>query len=124
MNVPPFPVLQPGTGAIPGEHYLRATPETILWGRLPCAADAPVLRIADGATVTVDTVSHEGILEDHGKDPMTYFTGQGVDAASVLEDAVTIAAECARDPERDGHEGDDDATPDGRGGTFHDGRML
>lgn len=102
MNVPPFPVLQPGTGAIPGEHYLRATPETILWGRLPCAADAPVLRIADGATVTVDTVSHEGILEDHGKDPMTYFTGHGVDAASVLEDAVTIAAECARDPERDG----------------------
>ena len=31
------------TGAIPGDHYLPADPRELLWGRLPCAADAPAL---------------------------------------------------------------------------------
>ena len=76
-----FEILQPDVGDIPGDHYLRSTPETVLWGRLPCETDAAVLRIRSGQSVTIDTVSHEGILEDHGKDPLGYFTGQGVDAA-------------------------------------------
>ena len=53
-------------------------------------------------TVTIDTVSHEGILEDQGKDPLAYFTGHGVDAASVLDDAIAIAATLSRDPAADG----------------------
>ena len=97
-----FEILQPGHGDIPGDHYLRSTPETVLWGRLPCETDAAVLRIPPGETVTIDTVSHEGILEDHGKDPLGYFTSQGVDAASVLEDAISIAANLSRDPAADG----------------------
>lgn len=95
-------ILQPGVGEIPGDHYLRATPETVLWGRLPCETDAAALRIRSGETVTIDTVSHEGILEDHGKDPLGYFTGQGVAAEAVLEDAIAIAAGLARDPAADG----------------------
>jgi acetamidase/formamidase len=95
-------ILQPDVGEIPGDHYLRSTPATVLWGRLPCEADAAVLRIASGESVTIDTVSHEGILEDHGKDPLGYFTGQGVDASAVLEDAIAIAAELSRDPAADG----------------------
>nr|WP_248147172.1 acetamidase/formamidase family protein [Microbacterium aoyamense] len=95
-------ILQPGAGAVPGDHYLRSTPETVLWGRLPCRADAPVLTIAAGESVTIDTVSHEGVLEDQGKDPIAYFTGHGVDAASVLDDAVEIAATLSRDPAVDG----------------------
>jgi acetamidase/formamidase len=97
-----FEILQPGLGDIPGKHYLRSTPETVLWGRLPCEADAAVLRIASGDSVTIDTVSHEGLLEDHGKDPLGYFTGHGVAAASVLEDAVSIAGNLSRDPAADG----------------------
>ena len=97
-----FVTLQPGTGPIPGDHYLPSTLDTVLWGRLPCEADAAVLRVASGQTVTIDTVSHEGILEDHGKDPLGYFTSQGVDAASVLEDAIAIAAGLSRDPATDG----------------------
>ena len=93
-------VLQPGVGPLPGDHYLRSTPETVLWGRLPCETDAAVLRIASGETVTIDTVSHEGILEDHGKDPLAYFTGQGVAAAAVLEDAIAIAASPVARPRR------------------------
>ncbi len=95
-------VLQPGEGPLPGDHYLRSTPQTVLWGRLPCETDAAVLRIAPGESVTIDTVSHEGILEDHGKDPLAYFTSQGVHATSVLRDAIAIAAELSRDPAVDG----------------------
>ena len=58
-----------------------------MWGRLPCEADPAVLEIAPGETVTIDTVSHEGILEDQGKDPAAYFGGHGVAASDVLTDA-------------------------------------
>lgn len=97
-----FAVLQPGAGALPGDHYLPASPETVLWGRLPCAADAAVLTIRSGETVTIDTVSHEGILEDHGKDPLGYFTGQGVAPDAILEDAIAIAGGLSRDRAADG----------------------
>lgn len=95
-------ILQPGTGPIPGEHYLPASPATVMWGRLPCETDAAVLSIRPGHTVTIDTVSHEGVLEDQGKDPLAYFRGHGVPAASVLRDAIDIAAELSRDPGADG----------------------
>jgi acetamidase/formamidase len=51
-----------------------------------------VLTVRSGTTVTVDTVSHEGLLEDQGKDPMQYFGDHGVKPDSVLRDAVEIAA--------------------------------
>lgn len=95
-------ILQPGTGATPGEHYLPASPATVMWGRLPCEADAAVLRITPGQSVTIDTVSHEGVLEDQGKDPRAYFGAHGVPAASILRDAVEIAATLSRDPAVDG----------------------
>lgn len=95
-------ILQPGTGEIPGDHYLASSPATVTWGRLPCETDAAVLTVEPGQTVTIDTVSHEGILEDQGKDPLAYFTGEGVPADSVLRDAIDIARELARDPQADG----------------------
>jgi acetamidase/formamidase len=95
-------ILQPGVGEIPGAHYLAATPGTVLWGRLPCATDAPVLSIAPGDTVTIDTVSHEGLLDDQGSDPVAYFGAHGVPASAVLEDAIAITARVARDAASDG----------------------
>ncbi|MET0296093.1 MAG: acetamidase/formamidase family protein, partial [Microbacterium sp.] len=95
-------ILQRGVGEIPGDHYLPASPANVLWGRLPCETDAAALTIAPGETVTIDTVSHEGILEDQGKDPLAYFGGHGVPAASVLDDAIEIAATLSRDPVTDG----------------------
>jgi acetamidase/formamidase len=88
--------LQPGTGLIAASHYLRSTPSTVLWGRLPCATDQPVLRVADGAQVTIDTVSHEGLLADQGSDPLAYFTGHGVASDDVLQDAIEIVATMSR----------------------------
>ena len=63
----PDPVLQTHEGTLRSEHYLPSTPDLVLWGRLPCAADAPVLRVESGSEVTIDTISHEGILEDQGR---------------------------------------------------------
>ncbi|WP_347056933.1 acetamidase/formamidase family protein [Blastococcus sp. HT6-30] len=64
-------------------------PEHVLWGRLPCEKDPPVLTVDPGTEITVDTVSHEGILEDQGRDPAAFFARHG--ATGVLEDAVALA---------------------------------
>jgi acetamidase/formamidase len=85
-------LLQPDDGAIPGRHYLRSTPDTVLWGYLPNAAATPVLTVNAGETVTVDTLSHEGVLEDQGRNPAAYFGGHGVKPDGVLADAVDLAA--------------------------------
>jgi len=82
--------LQPGLGPIRSATYLPADPSAVLWGRLPCESDAPVLTIDSGTEVTIDTISHEGILEDQGRDPRAFFAGFG--ATEVLDDAVVLAA--------------------------------
>ncbi|PZF83724.1 acetamidase/formamidase family protein [Jiangella anatolica] len=94
----PGRVLQPGTGPIDGRHYLRSDPDQVLWGYLPRVGDEPVLRMRSGETVTIDTVSHEGILEDQGRDPVAYFASKGVRRRDVLDDAVAIAGGYDRTP--------------------------
>ena len=81
--------LQPGQGPLRSATYLPADPSQVLWGRLPCEADSPVLTLDPGTEVTIDTISHEGILEDQGRDPRAFFGGYGVE---VLDDAVALAA--------------------------------
>lgn len=89
-------VLQPGAGPRWG-GYLPAGPATVLWGRLPNRDTPAVLEVDSGSVVTVDTVSHEGVLEDQGRDPLGYFAGFGVPAGQVLADAVEIAARVTHD---------------------------
>ncbi|GAA3391899.1 acetamidase/formamidase family protein [Cryptosporangium minutisporangium] len=84
--------LQAREGRIPGDHYLETTPETALWGFLPNRSSRPALSVESGAVVTIDTLSHEGILEDQGRDPVTYLAGFGVKADDVLEDSRLFAA--------------------------------
>ena len=43
--------LETGAGPIRGATYLPSTPEHVLWGRLPCAADEPVERVEPGTEV-------------------------------------------------------------------------
>jgi acetamidase/formamidase len=96
-------ILQPGLGPIRSATYLPAAEGTILWGRLPCADDAAVLEIDSGVEVTIDTISHEGILEDQGRDPVSFFGRFGVGPEHVLDDAVAIAAsDYPRDRSSDG----------------------
>jgi acetamidase/formamidase len=96
-------ILQPGTGPIRSSHYVAADESSIFWGRLPCGVDDAVLTVEPGSEVTIDTLSHEGVLEDQGRDPATFFAGFGVDRASVLDDAVRLASSThPRDPAVDG----------------------
>jgi acetamidase/formamidase len=92
----PGEVLQPGRGPIHGQHYLKSTPDQVRWGYVPSLGSKPVLQVGSGETVTVDTVSHEGILEDQGRDPAKYFAGHGVSRSNVLDDAVAIAKDYNR----------------------------
>ena len=116
------PALQPGAGPIRAATYLPSTPDHVLWGRLPCAADRPVLTVEPGTEVTVDTVSHEGILEDQGRDPRAFFAShferlldtslrdtshlhisRAPDVLTVLSDAEALASsDHPHDPSVDG----------------------
>jgi acetamidase/formamidase len=89
-------ILQPGRGPIDGDHYLASEPHTVAWGWLPNRRTEPVLTIDSGDVVTIDTVSHEGILEDFGRDPVEWFGRHGVGADEVLTDAICIAEEVER----------------------------
>ncbi|WP_237570090.1 acetamidase/formamidase family protein [Mycolicibacterium lacusdiani] len=91
-------ILQPGTGDRPGDHYLSSEPDQVLWGYVPTVESQSVLRMGSGQTVTIDAVSHEGILEDQGRNPREYFGSHGVAESDVLQDAVDIAAEYNRTP--------------------------
>ena len=92
--------LQPGQGVVLGRHYLPSRVEEIRWGWLPNAAAEAVLEVGAGETVTIDTVSHEGLLEDQGRDPRAYLAQFGVD--EVLEDVVDIAASTVSNTPDDG----------------------
>lgn len=84
-------------------HHVASTPETVSWGWMPSAADGAVLEVAPGSVVCVDTVSHEGILGDQGRDPVRFFGGFGVPEDAVLADAAAIAtATLPHDPRADG----------------------
>jgi len=96
-------ILQPGAGPIRAAEYLPADPARVLWGESPCAADEWVLSVASGTEVTIDTISHEGILGDQGRDPVAYFGGHGVPRDHVLDDAIALAASAREhDPARVG----------------------
>jgi acetamidase/formamidase len=72
--------------------YVPITPDSIRWGYLPDNAAKPIASIKSGSVVTFDTLSHEGILEDQGRDPAKYFSGFGVPADQVLNDGKAITA--------------------------------
>lgn len=89
-------VLQPGKGRIRGDHYLPSRTDDVLWGYVPTVHASPVLSMRSGRTVTIDSVSHEGILEDQGRDPVTWLGGHGVKKREILTDAIDIAAHYQR----------------------------
>jgi acetamidase/formamidase len=83
-------VLQSGRGRRVG-HYIPSPPDAVRWGHLPNRDAKPVRNVRSGDLVTFDTVSHEGILEDQGRDPVAYFRRKGVAEDQILDDAAAIA---------------------------------
>jgi len=95
-------ILQPNSGPLDGRHYLQSSPDTVLWGWLPNAVTSPVLAVERGDVVTIDTLSHEGVLPDFDYDPVGWFGRQGVAPADVLLDAAAVAKEVPFDVGRAG----------------------
>ncbi|WP_232236112.1 acetamidase/formamidase family protein [Nocardia sp. BMG51109] len=85
-------ILRAGKDPGTADRYLWCTPDTVSWGSLPVAATPPVLVVDSGRTVTFDTVSQEGLMEDQGRDPVAYFGRFGTAERDVLPDAVELAA--------------------------------
>lgn len=79
-------------GNYKGNYYVPSTLNTISWGYLPNKNAKPVLTMPSGSIVTFDTVSHEGLLEDQGRDAEKYFTNQGVKAENILAEAKLITS--------------------------------
>jgi len=76
------------------DAHLRSTPQNVIWGWI--AADrAPVLRVASGQTVRIDTVTHQGI--NTPQDPVTFFGAAGIAAGDVLKDAAEIYGSVRRE---------------------------
>jgi acetamidase/formamidase len=75
-----------------GDVFLASRIETVSWGLLPNRDTLGVLTVRSGQSVCVDTISHEGVLEDQGRDPRAFFAAAGVAAAGVLDDAIDLAA--------------------------------
>ena len=77
------------------EHYIESTPENVIWGKLFISDDAPILRVRSGDVVTVETISHEGILPDQG-DTVEFFTSAGIDEADILPDQLAVKEQIER----------------------------
>ncbi|TKA93207.1 acetamidase/formamidase family protein [Halopseudomonas bauzanensis] len=90
-------------GEYAGNFYVPSSLDNVIWGYLPNRTDKPVLTVPSGSVVTFDTVSHEGLLEDQGRDPAAYFGSHGVKHEHVLAEAIALtASDRAHDFSKDG----------------------
>ncbi|MDP9480908.1 MAG: acetamidase/formamidase family protein [Actinomycetota bacterium] len=83
-----------GTYFPEGAHHLVTSdkPEEISWGFLPNRDAKPVLTVASGDFVTMEQISHEGILEDQGN-PRDFFASWGVAEEEILADQLMVFEE-------------------------------
>lgn len=80
--------------------HVPSTPQTVVWGHLP-AGRQPVVRVQSGQTVSIDTVSHQGII--NGTDPVKFFGAAGIRPDEVLPDAIEIYNKVARPKDSSAH---------------------
>ena len=96
-------MLRAGEHLPDGVAYLPPEPANLFWGELPARGDAPRISLDSGDRIVVDTLSHEGLLEDQGRDPRAWFGAHGVAGDLVLDEAVALAgSRPERDPRRHG----------------------
>ena len=84
---------QPAPAGNKADVTLGSTPDTVIWGYIS-ARVPPVLRIKSGATVRIDTMSHQGLVTRD--DPVTFFGRAGIKPEEVLQDAKDIFAKVPR----------------------------
>ena len=64
---------------------------TVNWGHLPNLNSKPVASINSTDLVIFDTISHESILEDQGRNPTSFLKTHNVEKNNVLSDSIKIA---------------------------------
>ena len=74
------PVLQSGAGKVRGALSCARRRRPCTGAQLPGRESVPAATVDSGALVTIDTVSHEGILDDQGRDPVAFFARHGIPA--------------------------------------------
>ena len=74
---------------------VKSTPDNVIWGKLFTSDSEPIARVESGAVVTIETVSHEGILPDQG-DTVEFFTEAGIDEADILPDQLAVKEQIER----------------------------
>ena len=77
------------TGEIEADHFLPSRPEALNWGWFPIDKE-PVLRIASGETVRIETLTHVGATQN--EHPVEFLTGLGVPREEILDDAIDFWA--------------------------------
>ena len=80
---------------VESDYLVESTPENVIWGKLFVPDSEPILRVESGAVVTIETVSHEGILPDQG-DTVEFFTSAGIDEADILPDQLAVKEQIER----------------------------
>lgn len=83
--------MQTGDGPLSGDVFLGSELGCISWGVLPNRESTSVLTMRSGQSVSIDTISHEGILADQGRDPAAFFAAAGIETSGVLLDAIALA---------------------------------
>ena len=82
------------------DGHVPSNPDTVVWGYLP-AGRPPVLSVRSGQTVSIDTVSHQGLI--NGMDPVQFFSAAGIPASEVLPDAIEIYSKAPRPKDAGAH---------------------
>jgi len=82
----------PSSGQI---YTVESTPDHVIWGELFKPDSAPILTVASGDRVILETISHEGILADQG-DTVEFLTGQGIKEEDILPDQLEVKANVAK----------------------------
>ena len=77
------------------EHLVESTVDNVIWGKLFTPDSEPILRVNSGDVVTIETISHEGILPDQG-DTVEFFTEAGIDEADILPDQLAVKEQIER----------------------------
>ena len=83
-----------GTYAPAGEyHYLKSDdPVALAWGYLPNRDSEPVMSVKSGDVVTIEQISHEGILPDQGN-PYDFFASRDIPQGEILADQLMVFEE-------------------------------
>ncbi|MEX2471427.1 MAG: acetamidase/formamidase family protein [Gemmatimonadota bacterium] len=69
------------------DHVVQAVPENLHWGWFPTDAE-PVLRMASGETVRVETITHAGATQN--EHPVAYLETLGVPRDQILDQVVAF----------------------------------